>query len=96
MRVPLESRARARRNIDSIVERHFRRARSTRHELLVCHGNLIRALVSRALGVKLATWLAMDIHHCGITRIAVQHDGSTRLVAFNDTGHLPVELITAS
>jgi serine/threonine-protein phosphatase PGAM5 len=60
------------------------------HDVLVCHGNVIRWFVSRALGVDTKRWGAMDIGNGSLTVLAVRADGSTRLVLFSDVGHLPV------
>jgi serine/threonine-protein phosphatase PGAM5 len=89
MRISRARRTRGRENLDAILARYFRRARGERHELVVCHGNLIRGLVCRALDGRSTAWLRMDIHHCGITRFAVRPDGSVRLLAFNEIAHLP-------
>ena len=58
-------------------------------EILVCHGNVIRYLVCRALGVDTQAWGGMTIANCSITVIEVRPDGDLRLVAFDDVGHLP-------
>lgn len=65
-----------------------------RHEILVCHGNLIRYFVCRALQVSLDAWVNMDTHNCGISTIQIQPDGTCLLIAINDTGHLPRHLLT--
>jgi serine/threonine-protein phosphatase PGAM5 len=59
-------------------------------DLLVCHGNVIRWLVCRALGADTGRWRHMDIGNASLTVIAVRSDGTTRLVTFSDVGHLPV------
>lgn len=65
-----------------------------RHELLVCHGNVIRWLWCRALGVDTAAWLGMAIANCSITVIQIMPDGACKLYVFGDAAHLPVELQT--
>lgn len=60
------------------------------HDVLVCHGNVIRWFVSRALGLDPRRWSSMDIANASLTVIAVRPDGGTRLVMFSDVGHLPV------
>lgn len=65
-----------------------------RHELLVCHGNVIRWLWCRALGVDTTAWLGMAIANCSVTVIQVKPDGSCKLYVFGDAAHLPVELQT--
>ena len=92
--VPLAARAVARENLDAIVERFFRRSNTARHEVIVCHGNMIRALVCRVLGVRLGAWLRMRVHNCGITRVTVRQNGRAQLLSFNDVGHLPQRMLT--
>ncbi len=58
-------------------------------EVIVCHGNVIRYLVSRTLGLDPALWLNMAIANCSISVVQVRSDGRTRLVSFDDVGHLP-------
>lgn len=60
------------------------------HELLVCHGNLIRWLVCRALGVDPQRWTQMEIANGSITMIQVRPDGTTRVQQFNEIAHVPV------
>ena len=60
------------------------------HDLLVCHGNVIRWFVSRALGNDVRHWTSLDIGNASLTVITVRPDGTTRLVMFSDVGHLPV------
>lgn len=58
-------------------------------DLLVCHGNVIRWILYRAIGADPTGWASADIAHASITIVAVRADGSVRLVAFSDAGHLP-------
>jgi serine/threonine-protein phosphatase PGAM5 len=60
-------------------------------DVLVCHGNVIRSLVARALGMDPKTWTHMDIANGSLTILAVRPDGVTRMVTFSDAGHIPVE-----
>ncbi len=66
------------------------------HDVLVCHGNVIRWFVSRAMSGDTRRWADMDIGNASISLIAVRPDGTTRLVMFSDVGHLPVEKQTWS
>lgn len=61
------------------------------HEVLVCHGNVIRYLVCRTLGVDSEAWANMTIANCSITVVEVRPDGGLRLVSFDDIGHMPVD-----
>jgi serine/threonine-protein phosphatase PGAM5 len=58
-------------------------------EVIVCHGNVIRYCVCRALGVDTQAWLGMTIANCSLTVMQVKPDGSVRLVSYDDVGHIP-------
>jgi serine/threonine-protein phosphatase PGAM5 len=62
-----------------------------RFDVLVCHGNVIRAFVSRAVSGDPRHWLQMDIGNASLTVLAVRPDGTPRLVMFSDVGHLPLD-----
>jgi serine/threonine-protein phosphatase PGAM5 len=62
-----------------------------RTDVLVCHGNVIRAFVCRAVTGDSRHWRAMEIGNASLTILAVRPDGTTRLVMFSDVGHLPVD-----
>ena len=67
---------------------------SDRHEVVVCHGNIIRALVMRVLRVAPERWVHAVAHNAGITEVLVDSAGQQFLVSFNETSHLPTELKT--
>ncbi len=60
-------------------------------DLLVCHGNVIRWFVSRSLSGDGKLWNHMAIANGSITVIAIRADGSIRVAAFSDTGHIPAD-----
>lgn len=64
------------------------------YDMLVCHGNVLRYLVARALHAGPDAWVNMLVDHCGITRIAITGQGDTFLLTHNDTSHLPEALRT--
>ena len=61
------------------------------HDVLVCHGNVIRWMVAKALGMDTKGWTRFDIANCSITVIAVRPDGSTRLVMYSSVDYMPLE-----
>jgi serine/threonine-protein phosphatase PGAM5 len=65
-------------------------------EVLVCHGNVIRWLLTRAMGADPRLWLTMSLANCSLTVIEVKPGGSCRITAVGDRGHLPVALQTWS
>ena len=79
-------------NLESAWAKYFTPSpREDTHDLLVCHGNVIRWFVNRALGNDTRHWTSMDIGHASLTIVAVRPDGTTRVVSFSDVGHLPLE-----
>jgi len=67
---------------------------SDQHDLIVCHGNLIRYFACRVLKVAVEIWANMETNNCGITRCVIESDGRMMLVSLNDIGHLSPELRT--
>jgi serine/threonine-protein phosphatase PGAM5 len=57
-----------------------------RHDILVCHGNVIRWFVSRALNGDPRRWPWMEIANGSITILAVRPDGTTRSCASATSG----------
>jgi serine/threonine-protein phosphatase PGAM5 len=92
--VSAEERASDRARADRAWSRFFRVSRTDRVELVVCHGNLIRYLVCRALEVPTLRWTRMNSHHCAITTILVRDSKAVRVVSYNETAHLPVSRVT--
>lgn len=83
--------------LDKLFSGHFRPAAGAEQaELLVCHGNVIRYLVTRALGVDSAAWLEMSVGHASITRIRIEADGSFKIISVGDVGHLPPNLLSGA
>ena len=65
-----------------------------RHDVIVCHGNILRYFVMRALIVPPEAWRNTDIYNCGISEIVIESDGRIMLLSHNDNGHLPPEMKT--
>jgi serine/threonine-protein phosphatase PGAM5 len=83
--------------LDRLFSRHFKPAQGKpQTELFVCHGNVIRYLVTRALGVDSTAWLEMSVGHASFTQIRVEADGHFKVIAVGDVGHLPPNLLTGA
>lgn len=65
-----------------------------RHDIVVCHGNVIRYLVTRVLGVDTMSWLQMSISNCSLTVVRILPDGTMKLDSFGDYGHIPENMRT--
>lgn len=82
--------------LERAYARYVRPADSDRDErdVIVCHANVIRWLVTKSLGLPTARWPNYEVGNASITVLVVRPDGGTRLAAFSDTGHLPPSLQT--
>ncbi len=70
--------------------------RGDKHDVIVCHGNLIRFFVTLVLKAELESWMRMDICNCGVTQVLVQPEGDMAVLCHNDWSHLPRELRTST
>jgi serine/threonine-protein phosphatase PGAM5 len=83
------------RQLDQAFAEFFTVARNAkRNDILVAHGNVIRYLVMKALKVDPRAWLGMSVAHASLTVIQVQPDGSTKVLAAGDSGHIPSPLLS--
>ena len=64
------------------------------NDILVAHGNVIRYLVMKALKVDPRAWPGMSVAHASLTVIQVQPDGSMKVLAVGDSGHIPAPLLS--
>jgi serine/threonine-protein phosphatase PGAM5 len=90
---------RSRLQLERAYDKFFKPARGTeRHEVLVCHGNIIRYFMCRAMGAPFELWHHTDIRNCAITEIVVEPEsrikGDIMLASHGDVGHLPPNLST--
>jgi len=83
--------------LDRVFATYFRPASGREHtDLIVCHGNVIRYLVTRALGVDTTAWLEMSAGHASITHVRVEADGRYKVISVGDVGHLPPSMRTGA
>ncbi|CAF4606862.1 unnamed protein product [Rotaria sp. Silwood1] len=61
------------------------------HELIVCHANVIRYFVCRALQIPADAWLRFNLFHCSITHLVCTSDGRVICYGIGDVGHIPQE-----
>ena len=83
--------------LDALFKQRFVPSRGKeRREILVCHGNVTRYLVTRALGVDPEAWLEMSVAHASLTQIRVEPDGRFKVISVGDIGHVPPNLQTGA
>ncbi|MDX2473447.1 MAG: histidine phosphatase family protein [Candidatus Krumholzibacteria bacterium] len=64
------------------------------HDIVVCHGNVVRWFVTRALDVDPTAWLGMSVSNGSLTTIQVRADGSFKVLGVGDSGHIPYRMNT--
>jgi broad specificity phosphatase PhoE len=91
--VPQARRKEGAQRIERIIQRFFRQCRGQRHEIMVSHGNLIRALVLRVSAGRAEGWYRLTADHASVTTFLVGERG-IEVVGVNALGHLPAQLRT--
>lgn len=83
--------------LDRVFAAYFKPSQGReKTELFVCHGNVIRYLVTRSLGVDPIAWLSMSVGHASITKIRIEADGRFKVIAVGDVGHFPPAMLTGA
>ncbi|XP_065170544.1 serine/threonine-protein phosphatase Pgam5, mitochondrial-like isoform X2 [Atheta coriaria] len=65
------------------------------YTILVCHANVIRYFVCRALQFPPEAWLRLSLNHASITWLSITPSGRVILRNLGDSGHMPPSLITS-
>ena len=84
--------------IETAFRQYIHRANASQEkdsvELIVCHANVIRYFVCRALQLPPEAWLRISIRHASITHLSIRPNGRVSLKALGDAGHLPFDKLT--
>jgi len=65
-------------------------------DVMVCHANVIRSYVCRALQIPTECWLRFGGYNAGITGIKISRGGGCSLIFLGDIGFIPPEKVTFS
>ncbi|XP_004611070.1 serine/threonine-protein phosphatase PGAM5, mitochondrial isoform X1 [Sorex araneus] len=65
-------------------------------EIFICHANVIRYIVCRALQFPPEGWLRLSLNNGSITHLVVRPDGRVALRTLGDTGFMPPDKISRS
>lgn len=86
--------------IEAAFRKYFHRADKEQEEdsfeLVVCHANVIRYFVCRALQLPPEAWLRMSLKHGSITWITIRPDGRTSIRALGEAGHMGPDKLTTT
>uniref|UniRef100_H2YDT0 Serine/threonine-protein phosphatase PGAM5, mitochondrial n=1 Tax=Ciona savignyi TaxID=51511 RepID=H2YDT0_CIOSA len=61
------------------------------NEVIVCHANVIRYIVCRALQIPPEAWLRISLKHGSLTCLTIFPDGHVTLTSLGEAGHIPVD-----
>lgn len=64
------------------------------YDIVVCHANVIRYFVCRALQLPPEAWLRINLHHASISWVRIRPNGRVGLLTMGNCGHLRPELLT--
>ncbi|KAL3857177.1 hypothetical protein ACJMK2_011870 [Sinanodonta woodiana] len=84
--------------IEAAFRKFFHRAdakqTSDSYEILVCHANVIRYFICRALQLPPEAWLRLSLNHGSITWITIRPSGRVSLMFLGESGYMPIEKIS--
>ena len=62
------------------------------HEIVVCHGNVIRYCFLRALQLPPEAWLRLSVYNASVTRVDIRANGECSVRFLGDIGFMPVRI----
>ncbi|KAM7311261.1 serine/threonine-protein phosphatase Pgam5, mitochondrial isoform X1 [Ixodes scapularis] len=86
--------------IEAGFRKYFYRASPSQaedsHEIIVCHANVIRYWICRALQFPPEGWLRFSLTNCSISVVSILPSGRVLVRTVGDSGHLPKDMITTN
>ena len=84
--------------IEAGFRRYFHRASPSQekdsHDLIVCHANVSRYYLMRALQLPPEAWLRLSMPNASLIWISIRPSGNVGLRSFGDIGHMPPDMVT--
>lgn len=75
---------------DRVYDAYFRPSSGRQTaQVLVAHANVIRYLLTKALGMDIKNWQQFSIGHASLTTVRILADGSVQVLGVGDVGHIP-------
>lgn len=86
--------------IEAAFRRYFHRAsplqKQDSYEIFVCHANVIRYFVCRALQLAPEAWLRFSLHNCSLTWITIRPGGKVVVYTVGDCGYIPPDKLSTT
>ncbi|XP_063597750.1 serine/threonine-protein phosphatase PGAM5, mitochondrial-like isoform X1 [Penaeus indicus] len=84
--------------IEAAFRKYIHRAPASQekdsYEVFVCHANVIRYFVCRALQLPPEAWLRLTLHNGSMTHLVVRPDGRVGLWQLGECGYMPPEKLS--
>ena len=86
--------------IEAAFRKYFHRAdleqTEDSYEMIVCHANVIRYFVCRAMQIPPEAWLRLSLKHASITSITIRPSGKVSVRGIGEAGHFPPDKLTTT
>ncbi|XP_071502022.1 serine/threonine-protein phosphatase PGAM5, mitochondrial-like [Diadema antillarum] len=86
--------------IEAAFRKYFHRADPEQvkdsYEIIVCHANVIRYFVCRAMQFPPEAWLRISLNHGSLTWLSLRPSGRVSLKFLGDVGFMPADKVTSS
>ncbi|XP_023338968.1 serine/threonine-protein phosphatase PGAM5, mitochondrial isoform X2 [Eurytemora carolleeae] len=86
--------------IEAAFRKYFHRAdveqTEDSYELIVCHANVIRYFLCRALQLPPEAWLRISLKHASYTWLVVRPDGEVHTRGIGESGHFPKDKLSTT
>lgn len=92
--VSLEKRREGRQATEKLFQERLLCSARTRHDVIVCHGNLIRALSCRVLNAPTKAWLKMETFHCSTTILVVEPKNGITIASYGEKAYLSPKMLS--
>ena len=66
------------------------------NKIIVCHSNVIRYFLCRALQLPPEAWLRISLKHASVTAISIRPNGKVSVRGMGEAGHLPPDKLTTT
>jgi serine/threonine-protein phosphatase PGAM5 len=86
--------------IEAAFRKYFHRAEASQnedsYEIVVCHANVIRYFLCRALQLPPERWLNFSLRHASMTWVVIRPDGKVHCRGIGESGHFPADKLSVS
>ena len=86
--------------IEAAFRKYFHRAEPEQEkdsfEVIVCHANVIRYFICRALQLPPEAWLRISLKHASLSWVTIRPSGKVSIRGVGEAGHMSPDKLTTS